>query len=253
MTMFRNVVFLAALAGLIAGLFMTVLQTGFTVPLILEAETFEGAEPAHDHGATTPEAQAPAAQTETSAGAQDHHDEEAWAPGDGFERTAYTALANFVTGVGFALLLVAASELAGGVSGWRSGLVWGFAGFGVFTLAPGLGLPPELPAMPAADLFARQVWWIVTVAATAIGLALIAFRREPWLAVLGVVVIVAPHVIGAPQPESHETLVPADLHHRFVVAVTVTNLLFWLALGAAVGWLRPRFVSASEAARPSLA
>ena len=31
---------------------------------------------------------------------------------------------------------------------WRQGLFWGFAGFAVFTLAPGLGLPPELPAMP---------------------------------------------------------------------------------------------------------
>ena len=62
-----------------------------------------------------------------------------------------------VTGIGFALVLVAVSEALGGIAGWRQGLVWGFAGFAVFTLAPGLGLPPELPAMPAADLVARQV------------------------------------------------------------------------------------------------
>ena len=57
-------------------------------------------------------------------------------------------------------------------------MFWGFAGFAVFTLAPGLGLPPELPAMPAADLGDRQIWWTATVLATAVGLALIAFRGK---------------------------------------------------------------------------
>ena len=84
----------------------------------------------------------------------------AWAPADGMERTTYSFLANIVTGIGFALLLVAVSELAGGILSWRQGVLWGLAGFAVFTLAPGLGLPPELPAMPAADLGARQFWWV---------------------------------------------------------------------------------------------
>ena len=74
-------------------------------------------------------------------------------------------LANLVTAIGFGLLLVAASEFAGGIAGWRQGLLWGLAGFAAFTLAPGLGLPPELPAMPAAELVPRQAWWIATVAA----------------------------------------------------------------------------------------
>lgn len=242
MTAFRNAVFLAAIAGLFAGIVMTGLQAFFTVPLILQAETFEHA--GHDHGD---------AATEGGAAAPHVHDEEAWGPEDGAERTFYTGLANIVTGIGFGLLLVAASEVAGGISGWRAGLVWGFAGFGVFTLAPGLGLPPELPAMPAADLFARQVWWVFTVAATAAGLALIALRREAWLAVLGVALIVAPHVIGAPQPDSHASPVPADLHHSFVVAVTVTNLIFWLVLGAVAGMLRQRFAEGLGAPRHGLA
>ena len=105
--------------------------------------------PAHDHG------DAAAAQ----AGAHEHGDD-GWSPADGFERTVFSALANIVTGIGFALLLVAASELFGGIKDWRQGLFWGLAGFAVFTLAPGLGLPPELPAMPAAELGARQLWWI---------------------------------------------------------------------------------------------
>lgn len=229
MTIFRNVVFLAALAGLVAGLFLSAVQAFQTTPLIIHAESFEGAEEEHVHGA---------------ADAGHSHDEEAWMPADGFERVFYTSLANVATAIGFGLLLIVASEFAGGIANWREGLFWGLGGFAVFTLAPGLGLPPELPGMPAADLVARQVWWIGTAAATAAGLALIVFRRSGVLAVVGAALLVAPHLIGAPHPESHETLVPPDLHHNFVVAVTVSTLLFWLALGAIVGLLRSRFLDA---------
>ncbi|MEW9805115.1 CbtA family protein [Mesorhizobium sp. ZMM04-5] len=232
MTVFRNAVFAAAAAGLLAGLILAALQTYATVPLILQAETFESAgAPAHDHGA------AEAALAESG-----HHGGDAWAPEDGFERFAYTAGINIVSGIGFALLLVAVSEFAGGIANWRQGMIWGFAGFAVFTLAPGLGLPPELPAMPAADLFARQAWWIGTVAATAAGLALIAFSGRAPLAILGVALIVLPHVIGAPQPETHDSPVPDSLHHQFIVAATVTNLIFWVALGGIVGLVRQRFL-----------
>jgi cobalt transporter subunit CbtA len=241
MNIFRTAVFVAALAGLAAGIVMTALQTFYTVPLILQAETFENTGAAHDHTAPAGAANDPAPVALDAAHA---HDEESWAPADGIERTAFTILANIVTGMGFALVLAVGSELAGGVLGWRQGLFWGFAGFAVFTLAPGLGLPPELPAMPAADLAARQIWWIATVVATAAGLWLIVFRRSALFALLGVALIVAPHMVGAPQPVSHESPVPADLHHRFVVAVTMSNLVFWMLLGAAIGVIRPRFASA---------
>ena len=42
-------------------------------------------------------------------------------------------------------------------------------------------------------------------------------RSPPWR------LLVAPHIVGAPQPESHETPIPEGLHHSFVVAVMVTN------------------------------
>ena len=247
MTFFRNVVFLAAAVGLFAGISLAVLQTFATVPLILQAETYEGAGAStHDHG-TAAEPAAPAGDTHAVQTAGHDHDEGGWAPEDGFERTAFTALANIVTATGFALLLVAASELAGGIASWRAGMIWGFAGFAVFTLAPSLGLPPELPTMPAADLLARQAWWITTVVATAAGLAMIVFRGSPGVAAVGLALILAPHIIGAPQPVSHESMIPADLHHRFVVAVTMTNLVFWVVLGAVTGWLRPRFLEAPRA------
>lgn len=248
MTVFRNVVFIAALAGLVSGVVMAGMQAYATVPLILQAETFESAGvPAHDHGAAAD------AGTPAEAVPAHDHDEEGWAPADGFERFFFTTLSNIVTGIGFGLVLVAVSELAGGIANWRQGLFWGFAGFAVFTLAPGLGLPPELPAMPAADLVARQTWWIGTVAATAAGLALIAFRSSLPLALLGVALIVAPHVVGAPQPESHESPIPDDLHHSFVVAVTMTNLVFWVVLGAAVGFFRQRMATGLAGPQGSLA
>jgi len=234
MTIFRNVVFVAALAGLCAGIAMAAMQAYATVPLILQAEVYEQAGDGHSH-----EHAAPASSDQQQAVAAAGEEEE-WEPADGFERTAFTVLANIVTGIGFALVLVAASELAGGIANWREGIVWGLAGFAVFTLAPGLGLPPELPAMPAAELLPRQVWWIGTAAATAAGLALIAFRRTFPLALLGLALIVVPHLIGAPQPESHETPIPETLHHSFVVAVTVTNLVFWVILGMLVAVFRQR-------------
>lgn len=243
MSLFRNIVFVSALAGLIAGLAMTAMQYAGTVPLILRAETYEKAEPSqasHDHGA--------AGHTggEARAAAHPHeHDEDAWAPADGFQRSAFTALANIVTAIGFAVLLVTASEFAGGMTGWRQGVFWGLAGFAVFTLAPGLGLPPELPGMPAAELAARQVWWVATVGATAAGLALLAFTRALRLAVLAIALIVVPHLVGAPKPASFESAVPETLAHDFIVMASLVSLVFWVLLGGAAGFIRSRFLPAA--------
>lgn len=248
MNALRNLLFVAALAGLAVGVAMALLQLFTTAPLIHAAEVYENAArmvetaPAgHDHGA--------------AASAHDHGTTggtaEEWEPAEGFQRSGLTLVANLITAIGFGLLLVAASECAGGITGWRLGLVWGLAGFATFTLAPGLGLPPELPAMPAAELVPRQLWWVATVALTGGGLALIAFGRSSWLAALGCAALVIPHLIGAPQPTSSESPIPEDLHHRFVVAVTMTNLVFWLLLGAAVALIRPRFAAELGSPQPA--
>jgi len=234
MSLFRTILFVAALAGIGTGLVVSALHLFTTVPLILQAETFENA-----GGEAAPAVTAEA--HEHAPGAAAHsHDEEEWGPADGVERNGLTVIFTVLTGFGFGLLLIAASEVTGGLKGWHQGLLWGLAGFAAFTVAPGLGLPPELPAMPAADLAARQVWWVGTVAATAGGLALLAFGRSPLLAVLGVALILAPHVIGAPQPESHESPIPEALHHSFVVASVAVSFVFWVLLGGLAGWLRPR-------------
>ena len=132
------------------------------------------------------------------------HDEEGWAPADGFERFAFNVLANIFSGFGFALILVAVSEFAGGISSWRSGMLWGFAGFAVFTLAPGLGPAAGTAGHARRRPLPRQIWWIATVVATSAGLWLVAFRGTVLLSIVGVALIVAPHVVGAPQPDSHE-------------------------------------------------
>jgi len=243
MTIFRNAVFIAALAGLVAGIALAAMQAFSTVPLILQAETYENAAPAdvapaHEHAANTP---------------AHEHDPEAWAPADGFERTAYTAGSNIVTGIGFALILLVASEFAGGITGWRKGVVWGLAGFAVFTVAPGLGLPPELPGMPAAELGSRQLWWIAAALATAIGLAMIVFRGTVAWSVAGVALIVLPHIIGAPQPVDHTTAVPPELHRSFVIASALTNLVFWAILGGLIGVLRGRWLGESASLQGRLA
>lgn len=244
MSLFRTIVLAAGLVGLVAGLLLTGLQSVTTVPLILEAEIYENAAAADGAGAAESDALGHD-QATAAADASGTVEAEAWAPEDGLERLFYTGAANVLTGIGFALLLMAAAELKGGIRSWRQGVFWGLAGFAVFTLAPGLGLPPELPAMPAADLAHRQIWWVVTVASTAAGLAILAFGRTLPLGILAVVLILAPHIIGAPQLESFETPIPHKLAHDFVVAATATSFVFWVAIGGLIGLVRDRFATSA--------
>jgi len=224
MPVFRSIVFSAALAGLIVGVVTSIAQFFGTVPLIQQSEVYERvATPpaAHNHAVAATD------QDKTTG-----HENE-WEPEEGFQRNAFTVGANILTAIGFALLLTGTYAIRGRHVTWREGLLWGLAGFVVFTAAPGLGFPPELPGMPVADLTARQTWWIATAAATAGGLCLLALSSAGWSAVLGLALIALPHLIGAPlAPESHSA-VPAALSHRFIVVVTLTNLLFWALLGVA--------------------
>ncbi|WP_095093754.1 CbtA family protein [Pseudomonas sp. Irchel 3A5] len=224
--MFKRIAQTAGFTGLLAALLLTLLQSFWITPLILQAETYENApaEQVHEH-----------AHGET-AQAGHVHDVEAWSPQDGWQRIVSTTGGNLVVAVGFALMLAALYTLR--APGRTSqGLFWGLAGFAVFTLAPTLGLPPELPGTAAADLNQRQIWWIGTAASTAVALALIVFARNWLLKALGVAILVVPHVIGAPQPEIHESLAPEALESQFVIASLLTNAVFWIAMGLISTWL----------------
>jgi cobalt transporter subunit CbtA len=214
--MFKRIVAAAALAGVMSGALLTVIQHIEIVPLIEAAEVREAAnlasQPAHQH----PELNQP------------------WTPHGGWERTFATAVSNIILAIAFALLLGAAMSLRQS-SGWRTGLVWGIAGYIVFFVAPALGLPPELPGTDAAPLSDRQLWWLGTAGCTALGLWLAAFAGKPLVRVFGLVLLCAPYVLGAPQAPIDDGANSGDLAKEFVRATYLANAAMWLSLGTLVG------------------
>ncbi|WP_070884886.1 CbtA family protein [Pseudomonas argentinensis] len=234
--MIKRIARTAGFAGLLAAIVLTLLQSLWVTPLIQHAETFEVAEPAatREHGHDT------GTVAHDHDGADGHgHDGEAWAPEDGWQRLLSTGLSNLVVAVGFALMLAGLFTLRAPEKTWQ-GLLWGLAGFATFVLAPSSGLPPELPGTAAADLLLRQYWWIGTAASTAAGLALLAFGSNWLLRIPGVMILALPHLIGAPQPEAHESLAPEALEHQFILASLLTNAVFWAALGLTAAWFHGR-------------
>jgi cobalt transporter subunit CbtA len=230
--MFRNIVFSAFGAGIAVCIAISAVQFFTTEPLILHAEEFENAAPAdaaagvaHDHGVEV---------------AAHEHDEEEWGPADGFERMTYTVLANLVIGVGVSLMLLAGMVIRGNPVDWRRGLRWGVGGFIAVSLLPSLGLPPELPGTPAAEILSRQGWWLGTASASVAGIGLIVFAVQWPLKVVGAMFLVVPHIIGAPLPPSHEVSYPGALAGEFVVASLVVSALLWTLSGAASAWLLQR-------------
>jgi len=236
--MLRRLVFSASLAGALAGLFLFAIQAVFVTPLIAEAENFENAAPREQAAQSHENAAADHAHGDGQGDAPDNvHDD------GGENRMLWTAITSIITGIGFGFLLIAGYALRGDVDLPR-GVVWGLAGFTAFSLAPALGLPPELPADYAAPLAARQMWWVMTAVATAGGLALIAFTPSWILRIVGLALIAAPHLVGAPHPEAAGGLAPDELRWQYQIAALVTMGLFWAALGGLSGYFYRRFENA---------
>jgi cobalt transporter subunit CbtA len=231
----RETLLAAIVAGLVAALVFTVVQSVWVTPLILQGEVYEDAAEAAPHSHVGHEAGEHGGEAHEEAASGHHHDENEWKPEDGWQRTLFTFGANLVMGVGYAFVLVALYLL------WReprnvlTGALYGVAGFLVFFGAPALGLPPELPGTAAAELSIRQEWWAMTAVATAVGLFLV-FSQSRWsMRILGIAIVIAPHFVPAPQPAVEASLAPAELQSHFRVATTVCNAVFWLALGVASG------------------
>jgi len=205
--------FLAAMAaGVLAAVLISGLQTVTTTPMILKAETFEG----HSSALTSH--------------TQAQHD--AWKPKEGMQRVFVTLIANAATGTAFALFLVVGLTFGTRQADLTKGLLLAGAGFAAFTLAPALGLPPELPGIPAADLTLRQLWWAATVASTLGGLACFAYIKPARFKSLGLALLAAPHIWGAPRliPEG-ESLIPAALSAHFSASTMTVNAVFWALIG----------------------
>ena len=219
--MTRNLLTSALFAGVAAGLIAALLQFAYVIPALLEGELYETGARVHFAAQGLPQS-------------------ERGSPGLGNDlgRHAMTVGFNMIAYVGFALVLLALmalAELRGTPVTPRAGLVWGLAGFIAVQLAPAVGLPPELPGTPAADLAARQVWWLGAVVATAAGLGLIAFTRG-WRPLLGIALIAAPQIIGAPHPGGYSGTAPPELAAQFVSLSLGAAAVSWAALGYLGAW-----------------
>ena len=243
------------LSGFVAGILVTGAQMLKVTPLILQAEKIEvGTEVlphTHQQSAITHEHELNVVALNVHVSMKDahaveavsvDHSDESWLPEDGAERTFYTGISNIVTGIAFSLMLVAVYLLRGKPVNMNSGLLWGAAGFLIFSGSPALGLPPELPGMTAAALDARQTWWIGTVIATAIGIGLLSETKTILPKIAAVLLMAAPHLIGAPHPLLFESNVPAEISAQFAIASLFTSAFFWMVLGASTGYFYQKLV-----------
>lgn len=218
----------AVFAGVAAGLIAALLQFVFVVPTLLEGELFETGARVHFGANGSPES-------------------ERGTPGLGNEwaRHGLTIAFNMVTYVGFGFLLLAGMLLAEmrdliKVTP-RQGLIWGLAGFLAVQMAPAIGLPPELPGTIAAEIGPRQSWWLGTIVASGVGLWMIAFGRS-FIPLIGIALLLAPHVIGAPHLDRFYGIAPPELASDFVTLSLGTAAAGWTVLGffCAYFWTRDR-------------
>lgn len=214
-------------AGGLTGVFVAVLQVILLQPLIVEAERYEAGEArVHEAG------QQPAAVA--------HEEGGPYVPGSAridLERSLLTIGFHVILWAGFGLVFGALSDLialfSGGSSSRRCALC--AAGFAAFVVAPTVGLPPELPGMAAADLGARQLWWIVSAAATLGAAMMVLIGRSPWVWAASAILLVLPHAIGAPHlSEVRADVVPPDLAAAFAARTIAVGFAGWVALAGAM-------------------
>jgi cobalt transporter subunit CbtA len=238
--MIQRVLKAGFLAGLVVGLAIAVLQQLTTSQLILQGEVYEKA--AHDHHAGLRSPALPIVlvhdrgSSAASAATDPEEEEDSWQPANGWQRIAATSVATIATSIGYALILIAAMLAAGVPIVPRTALLWGIAAFAATSLAPALGLSPELPGSAAAPLLSRQIWWIITALCTAGGLFLLARIEYTTAKIAGVVLILAPHIVGAPQTAKFKSTAPAELAAQFASTSLVVSAVLWALLGLAVGY-----------------
>ena len=222
--MFSRLLASALLAGAAAGLIAALLQLVFVQPVLLHAELYEGGELVHFGAESTVSA---------------HPD----LPGFDALRDGLSIVFTMLVYAGYAMVLVALMALAqthGARIDGRIGLIWGLAAFVAVHLAPGFTLAPEVPGVAAADVYARQIWWFATVAAAGIAMWLIGFGRS-WVAWgVAVVLLLAPHVIGAPEPDVFTGPVPTEIGALFAARALGVGLAAWVILGGLAGYIWAR-------------
>ncbi|NIZ59696.1 cobalt transporter [Sedimentitalea sp. CY04] len=217
--MYSRILTSALFAGAAAGLIAALLQLIFVQPVLLHAELYETGELVHFGG------------THVSA-----HPE---LPGFDLMRDGLSIVFTMLTYTGYTLVMVALMSLAegrGAVINARTGLIWGIAGFIAFHLAPGFTLAPEVPGVAAADVADRQVWWTVTVATAGVAMWLIAFGGNKVSYLIAVALLMAPHLIGAPEPDSFSGPVPTEIGALFAARAFGVGLAAWALVGTFAGY-----------------
>ena len=227
--MTRHLFTSALFAGLAAGIIAAALQLIFAIPLLLEGELYESGIRVHFAASLDSAVQSPSGPAEGLSQNMSRH-----LTTLGFNMVAYTA---------FALILVAAMALVaryGHSVTPKAGLVWGLAGFIALHLAPAFGLPPEMPGSIAVEIAQRQMWWIMTVFLTTVGLASIAFGSSIMAWAIGVLCLALPHIIGAPHLDTYYGIAPPELASQYVTRSLGVAAASWTVLGlfAAYFWSR---------------
>lgn len=222
--MFTRLLTSAVFAGVAAGLIAALLQLYFVQPVLLHAELYESGELIHFGAASTNSANPDL---------------------PGFDAVRDLLSIGFVTVVytGYAMILLALMALAeerGATITARTGLIWGLAGFIAVQLAPGFTLAPEVPGVAAGDIYARQVWWYATAVSAGTAMWLVAFGSN-WLAWgAAAILLLAPHVVGAPEPDVFTGPVPTEIGALFAARAFGVGMVAWVMVGAFSGYLWSR-------------
>lgn len=212
--MFTRIVTSALFAGAAAGLAAGMLQWQFVQPVLLHSELYEQGLLTHFGGTLN--------STEVAL--------------DRLQpmRDALSIIFTMLLNTGYALILIALMSLrqqSGDELTPHKGIIWGVAGYVAVHLAPALSLPPEVPGVAAADVELRQIWWVCTVAATSLGLWLIAFSRKTTRIIPAIILILLPHLIGAPEADVFTGPAPTEIGALFASRALGIGLASWALLG----------------------
>jgi len=212
--MFTRIVTSALFAGGAAGLAAGILQWQFVQPVLLHSELYEQGLLTHFGGTLN--------STDVAL--------------DRLQpmRDALSIIFTMLLNTGYALILIALMSIrqqSGDELTPHKGIIWGIAGYVAVHLAPALSLPPEVPGVAAADVELRQIWWVCTVAATSIGLWLIAFSRNITRIIPAIILILLPHLIGAPEADVFTGPAPTEIGALFASRALGIGLASWAVLG----------------------
>ena len=213
--MFGRIVVSALFAGCLTGIIAGFLQWWFVQPVLLHAELYESGALTHISGIAS------------NAHPEINHFQPI--------RDVLSFLFNMLIYTGYALLLIVTMTTRQIQTQkdipLNHGILWGIAGFFALHMAPAISLPPEVPGVASADIQLRQIWWAATVIITAASLWIIAFNLNLSRFLIGGIMLLLPHFIGAPETDIFTGLAPTEIGALFASRTIGISLISWAVLG----------------------